>query len=59
MRTTGSGRSSKITAEIKKIVHEQMQTDDETTAVQLHTLLNSKLFWRRVQQLSVIKENTC
>ncbi len=38
------------------IVHEQMQTDDETTAVQLHTLLNSKLFWRRVQQLSVTKE---
>ena len=35
----GSGRPSKITAEIKVIVNEQMRKDDETTATQLHALL--------------------
>ena len=39
-RRPGSGRPSKITAEIKRIVENQMQLDDETTAVQLHRLLN-------------------
>ena len=38
-RRSGSGRPSKITAEIKAIVEEQMQQDDETTAYQLHRLL--------------------
>ena len=33
---------SKITEEIKAIVEEQMRDDDETTAVQLHKLLNDK-----------------
>ena len=41
-RKPGSGRPSKITSEIKAIVDEQMRTDDETTAVQLHALLKSK-----------------
>ena len=35
-RRPGSGRPSKITAEVKEIVEEQMQTDDETSAHQLH-----------------------
>ena len=41
-RKPGSGCPSKITSEIKAIVDEQMRTDDETTAVQLHVLLKSK-----------------
>ena len=34
-RRPGSGRPSKITAEIKEIVEAQMRIDDETTAYQL------------------------
>lgn len=41
-RRPGSGRPSKVTEEIKRIVEEQMQKDDETTAYQLHQLLVSK-----------------
>ena len=41
-RKPGSGHPSKITSEIKAIVDEQMRTDDETTAIQLHVLLKSK-----------------
>ena len=41
-RLPGSGRTSKITGEIKEIVEQQMRQDDETTAVQLHKLLNDK-----------------
>ena len=41
-RSPGSGRPSKVTEEIKRIVEEQMRADDETTAHQLHALLNSK-----------------
>ena len=41
-RRVGSGRPSKITAEIKQIVEEQMRADDETTAYQLHRLLTEK-----------------
>ena len=37
----GSGRISKITEEIKAIVEDQMRANEETTAVQLHKLLNS------------------
>ena len=38
-RSSGSGQPSKITAEIKSIIEEQMQEDDETTVHQLHCLL--------------------
>ena len=38
-RVPGSGRPSKITAEIKAIVGEIMHKDDETTASQLHATL--------------------
>ena len=41
-RRPGSGRPSKITAEIKEIVEAQMRKDDETTAYQLHRLLTEK-----------------
>ena len=37
-RKVGSGRPSKVTAEIKKIVDDQMRLNDETTAYQLHRL---------------------
>ena len=41
-RRVGSGRPSKVTAEIKQIVEDQMRLDDETTAVQLYRLLKDK-----------------
>ena len=41
LRRPGSGRPSKITAAIKRIVEHQMRLDDETTACQLHKLLAS------------------
>ena len=36
---SGSGHPSKITAEIRKLVDQQMIKDDDTTAYQLHQLL--------------------
>ena len=39
LRRPGSGRPSKVTAEVKRIVDEQMDRDDETSAHQLHVLL--------------------
>ena len=39
VRTPGSGRPSKITAEVNALVERQMRHDDETTAAQLHVLL--------------------
>ena len=41
-RWAGSGRPSKVTAEIREIVEEQMQRDDETTAHQLRCLLRQR-----------------
>ena len=38
-RCHGSGRPSKITEEVKRIVEAQVQLDDETTATQLCRLL--------------------
>ena len=38
-RRPGSGRPSKVTAEIKALVEQKMREDDETTAVQLHAML--------------------
>ena len=35
----GSGRPSKITYEITRLVNERMEKDDETTATQLHQML--------------------
>ena len=40
-RKEGSGRPSKITGRVLELVEEQMRKDDETTAVQLHSLLTS------------------
>ena len=42
MRKPGSGRPSKITMEVKRLVEEQMRLDDETTAHQLYTILTAK-----------------
>ena len=41
-RRPGSGLPSKTSAEIKEIVEEQMRADDETTATQLHKLLEER-----------------
>ena len=38
-RRQGSGRRSKITDDVKKLVDEKMREDDETTAMQLHQML--------------------
>ena len=42
LRRPGSGRPSKVSEEIKVIVEEKMEEDDETTAHQLYELLKSK-----------------
>ena len=39
-----SGRPSKVTAKVKRVVEEQMRLDDETTATQLHLLLNNRSY---------------
>ena len=38
-RCVSSGWSSKVTAEVRQIVEDQMRLDDKTTAVQLYRLL--------------------
>ena len=38
-RKLGSGRPTKMTAPVKALVEQQIRDDDETTMVQLHTLL--------------------
>ena len=43
-RQPGSGRPYLVTAEVKRIFEEQMRLDDETTAYQLHPLLQQKGF---------------
>ena len=40
-RRQGSGRKTKITEDIKRIVDQQMTVDDKTTATQLHVLLTN------------------
>ena len=40
-RRDGSGRPSKITKQVFELVEKQMRKDDETTAIQLHSLLTS------------------
>ena len=35
-RKTGSGRLSKVITQVKQLVDQQMENDDETTAYQLH-----------------------
>ena len=41
-RQEGSGRPTKITPEVERIVKEQMENDDETTAFQIHKLLTDR-----------------
>ena len=41
---SGSGRRTKITMDIKRIVDSQMQLHDETTAIQLHHILRERGF---------------
>ena len=41
-RRPGSGRPSKINTQVKQIVEDQMQMDDETTATQLQKILSDK-----------------
>ena len=39
VRRPGSGRPTKMTTEVKALVEQKMREDDETTAIQLHTIL--------------------
>ena len=41
-RRSGSSRPTVITGDVLKIVEEQMRVDDETTAMQLYTILHKK-----------------
>ena len=41
VRRPWSGRPSKVTREVKRLVEQQMRLDDETTAYQLHELLKT------------------
>ena len=41
-RCPGSGRKTQVTEKVLAIVDSKMREDDETTACQLHALLNSK-----------------
>ena len=41
-RKEGSGRPTKVTPQVLATVEEQMNKDDETTALQLHKILNDK-----------------
>ena len=43
-RRPGSGRISKITAEIKELVEQQMQQDDEIMAYELHRMINESSY---------------
>ena len=56
VRRPGSGRPTVITPEMKTIVEEQMRSDDETTAVQLHSLLTSRGF--RVSKKTILRCRT-
>ena len=50
-RRPGSGRPFKITAEIRRIVEQQMRLDDETSAYQLHGLLVSRGYSLSIQTI--------
>ena len=52
-RKRGTGCAGKVTGEIKKLIEEQMNTDDETTVSQLVEMLASKghrISWRAVER---------
>ena len=50
-RRPGSGRKSKLTDEVKKVVEEKMREDDETTAMQLHQLLTARGYTMSVRTI--------
>jgi len=55
-RREGSSPPHKITPEVKEIVEQQMQLDDETTACQLHKLLLDKGF--RMSRSTILRCRT-
>ena len=55
-RRQGSGRKTKITEDVKRIVDQQMSVDDETTATQLHVLLTN--FGYRLSLRTVLRCRT-
>ena len=50
-RRPGSGRPSKATREVKKLVEDKMREDDEMTAYQLHRLLQSQGYKLSIQTI--------
>ncbi|KAL5497419.1 hypothetical protein EMCRGX_G013887 [Ephydatia muelleri] len=55
-RRHGSGRSSKITEEVKRIVEAQMQLDDVTTATQLRRILAQQREGNKVKRFEWCQE---
>ena len=53
----GSGRPSKITAETKKLVENQVHSDVETTVYQLHTCLRARTTVSFFAQFYLLIEN--
>ena len=52
-RKSGSGRSSKITTEIKEIVERKMSVDNETIAYQLQSASYSRIYHRQTNGASL------
>ena len=55
-RRQGSGRRSKLTDDIKKLVDEKMHEDDETTAMQLHQMLTVRGY--AISKMTVLRCRT-
>lgn len=58
-RKPGSGRPCKITPEMKALIDHQMELDDETTAMQIHSLLVSKVSTKLAQAKSTLLYLPC
>ena len=57
VRQAGSGRLSEVTSQVKALVEQQMQKDDETTAHQLHQMLQSTVLRSPLEQFYVAEHN--
>ena len=55
-RKSSSGGHTKITDEVKAFVKEQMQRDDETTAIELYDLLKSR--WCNIHRRKILRCRT-
>lgn len=56
-RKEGSGRPTKMTSEVMALVEEQMCKDDETTAFQIHKILNERGIHMSIRTIFLLSEN--